>query len=1046
MQRVYRFGAWAAPLVALLFCMPAQAATYTLNGVDRPALCNGNMGSWSGNTYICSWGQPFRVGNGDDVLTTLPQIKILSYSGFNLINSTIGGVGRFIDLEAQGSNFTKLNGSTLYGSIVGQSNNVDLLAGTMVNGSVSVTGTFKSDASTITGNVSANNGIDAVNTVFQGGLTATSALIKLEGGSVAGLVKTDCCTITTSGTVLSAGAQANSGITIEGGVIAGSLVIASQNGTLVNNNIAIKDAVMISGDINAFNVQISNSQIGSSQESIEVIARGNYLDLTDNTVVYGHVEVANTYGEITIEPGSRVIGTCLADTTRNPSVNNNVNGECGGAGDDTVHHYELNYSVQALTCGSLSVAIRACADAACSSTLSNPSTLTLSPSGGWASNPITFTGNTTATLVVRSPGEITLGVGSASPAASNGLMCSTSGCKVRFHDSGFLVDVPDFISGDSVSMTIQAVKADEDDPQKCSPAFDSGTRTLSFWSSYEDPNEEVQVGNQSVSIDGATIGKTSETATPIDITFSQNATARLSSLTYPDAGKMALHVSYSGAGNEEGLSMETMEGQGGFIVTPAQLKVEARTIEGQPVICSDPEGDFDTDDCRAFVAAGDDFSLHVTALNRVGNVTANFRYEKMIVEVVPTDIHPGGGVAVLSPAKYVHGLNNVNTFPSEPKVDEVGVVKIRATAEHYLKDNNQVVGTSDWVGRFFPAWLELGEKPKQNIGCLPPPSETAEEPGFTYQGQPTFLTDKLEVRGFNRSGVPTQNYKGAFWRFTGTLEPAEREGATIYELHQNSAIPVAGHPSAIADRVTPPPVFEATPAEAAFLPSGGYSFSRPATPSALDNFFSLNMVMWNWHDMDGVYFKRDDDQPKDERGFEPTVPMPVVAPIGDSHFLLGRVRSENLIVPHGNSAQAPIVLEHWNGAAWQLDVDNDCTLLAPPTAVSAERVIFPDSGLPDARVDEAEEWNQSYLQITDATGSEPKSEPQGSVWLHHLLRHSNGVSATWLCQRSEGNASLGGVCSYQEGGDAETRSSITFGIYQGPKPLIFRRELYRGMQ
>ncbi len=1077
-------------------CATAEAATYTLNGTDRPALCSGQVGSWSGNTYVCNWGQPFRVAAGDAVVSTRPQIKILSYSGFDFVGSTIGGSGYVIDLEAQGSNETKLSGSILYGSIVGSSNNVRLVGGTTINGSISVTGTFSSNASTITGNVSANNGITAADTIFQGNLTtssggislvggevtndvlvtatnitandtvfrgaltSTNGAINLTGGSVEGLVKTNCCTITTNGSNLSSGAQANSGITIDGGTIAGGLKIVNVNGGFVNNNIVIKNAIMPSGDINAFNVQVSNSQIGTAQTPVEIIARGNYLNLVDNTTVYGHVEVTNTYGTITIEPGSRVVGTCLADTNRNPNVNNNVIGECGGEGETAIHHYELSYSSGALTCQPHEVTIKACTNADCSATYSDgPSRISLSPAG-WNMGSFTFTGSTKGTLAVRREGIVSLGItGNPEPVAEHSLKCRIDGmiydeCPLHFAKSRFLVEISDFISGDSVGVTIQAVEAKKDSPQECSPAFDSGTRTLNFWSNYVEPNGEVQVGNQFVSIiDGPDIGKSPETATSIALTFGPNATTYLNDLTYPDAGEMALHVSYSGTGDEEGLSME---GQGGFIVTPAQLKVEASTVDGQLVSCSDPMGDFDTD-CRKFVAAGEEFSLHVKALSRAGNETANFRHGNVTVEVVPTAVYPNGTGAelpVLTPANYEHGLENTNTFTSKPSVDEVGIVKLKAVAKDYLKADNHVEGTSDWVGRFFPAWLEVGARPSQSIGCPSPSSLTS---NFTYQGQPALLTGGLEVRGFNKNNAQTQNYKGDFWRFTGTLEFEEREGTTIYELHQASATPEAGQLSAIDGRIRPVsedakmPVFIATPSEAAFLPgSDAYSYTRPSTPTELDNPFSLKMVIWNWHDQDGVYFKRDDEQPEDERGFEPDGAVPVEALIGTSEFRLGRIRTQNIIDP--GLGEPPIVvdiplrLEHWEDSGFVLASD-DCT--------SVESVIESvTSNLTSAEVVEQVDFSAESEKVekVQVRVSGPENRLNGSVSIKSLLSVKGATEKPyWLCQA--GIPIQGGVCTYStvvneeglESVEVRADATATFGIYQGPKPLIFRRELYRGM-
>src|SRR5690606_2417368 len=118
--------------------------------------------------------------------------------------------------------------------------------------------------------------------------------------------------------------------------------------------------------------------------------------------------------------------------------------------------------------------------------------------------------------------------------------------------------------------------------------------------------------------------------------------------------------------------------------------------------------------------------------------------------------------------------------------------------------------------------------------------------------------------------------------------------------------------------------------------------------------------------------------------------------IQDSLFLLGRVRSENIRVPLGNIGQAPIMLEQWNGTAWQVATDS-CTTLVEPTD-TPEQLSFPDPGVTAATLDAAG-WNQSLLQVT-ATAP---STPHGSVLLRPLLLDKdNGTNVIWLCrQRSE---------------------------------------------
>lgn len=1065
MQRSYRFGVWIAPLVALLFCMSAQAATYILNGVDRPALCNGNMGSWSGNTYVCGWGQPFRVEGGDEVLTTLPQMKILSYSGFNLVNSTVGGAGRLIDLEAQGSSVTRLSGSTLYGSIVGQSNNVDLLTGTTVNGSVSVTGTFKSDASTVAGNVSANNGITAVNTVFQGNLTATSGGVNLVGGevtnnvlvtsttivadgtvfkgsltntagpinlkngSVAGLVKTNCCTITTSGTDLSAGAQANSGITIEGGVIAGRLVIASQNGTLVNNNIVIKDAVMVSGDINAFNIQISNSQIGSPQESIQVIARGNYLNLTDNTVVYGHVEVANTYGKINIEPGSRVVGTCLADTTRNPNVNNNVNGECGGAGNDTVHHYEFNYAAQALTCSSLSVTIRACVDAACSSTVSAPSTLTLSPSSGWASSPITFTGTTTTTLVVRSPGEVTLGISSASPAASNGLVCSTSGCKARFHDSGFLVSIPNMISSRPQSATIAAVRKD-DTSQACVPAFANVTRTLSFTTSYQNPS----TGTRSITVNG------SSSAAPLS--FNSNGVASVT-VNYDDAGQVALNVSYSGSGgnSDQGLSML---GSGSFIAKPYGLCITPDTNTCSVAGVSS--------NCTVLASAGDPVPIRVKAVGWQGTtvngvqtgevldgealcrgnvVTPNFQLSNIGLSL--SLVEPSEGVVGSNtlPSSYTHVLGEQTTLNGDDGVSfsEVGVFRITAkTSTEYMGmghvggdgtmsgSNANDQNRSRLIGRIVPAYLDVTPNtPLLQPNCV---TDSETQTGFSYQGAAISfaIAPMLSITGKNRANGTTTNYdRGDFWRWqSSNFTHTPEFGSNDDNLHDDARL--SGNPNFTVDTndlQLGDGTRDVTIREQA-LTYVRNLYAPLASDAAFRPYLALRFPLT---DQDGVCYKSADTSAA--AVCEPYVLDNLSFPEANSQIRLGRAVLENANGSELAPLGLPLVIESWQGSYFAKTSDDSCTVF--PGESEPELSNYTDNlNAGETTASMKGVGANRFVELT-APGLGNEGSVRVTPMVPELLRYDWDGSGSF--QNPSGLA--------------------TFGIYKGAKPLIFRREIYR---
>ncbi len=713
-----------------------------------------------------------------------------------------------------------------------------------------------------------------------------------------------------------------------------------------------------------------------------------------------------------------------------------------------VDHYDLSYSPTALTCQTVPVTISAYDSQGNLATV--PSTVTLSPSGAWqGSGALSFIGQGTA-YMRRSPGTYELGISSADPQAINATLCETTNCKITLLASGFVVDVPDFTSGGSAGVTIQAVKADEDDPQKCSPAFDSGTRTLSFWSSYEEPSEEVQVGNRTVSIDGATIGKTSETATPIDITFSQNATARLSSLTYPDAGQMGLHVRYSGVegSTEEDLTMLSLEGEGRFIVTPI-LKVR---IPGAPAC--DPER-FPTQDvnCKAFGAAGDSFGLEISAVNIQGDATPNFRHSSIglsVNEAGDEGYYPrDGDVPIVYPKNYKHDFSNSINFEGEssypvPRVNDVGILKIKVTALDYIEAGNHVTGTSDkWI-RFTPAYLDINQDIWLTPGCS--------VAGYSYQDQPIAFAEgaQLQVIGKNRQGVTTKNYDiGIFWRFGGFSAHRFFSNTGVNAMDRkiqendidSGCLDTNDLASCRAQRLSYESTLAALPdvegdGQRGYSLNGSITYlRRGGSPDADDAPFLAALQLFidreQLIDLDQVSYSRDG-------GLTPADYLSEL--IVGNQVYLGRVRTQNVIapdIPTPPRAEMPLWLEQWDGSAFRPGDDQGCTAFH-----SAPSGIY-KGHLREVAVDRQFSMadQQQGVGIQAATGTEGRFD--GSAVVEHIIESSAGA-AFWLCQR--GDPGLGGICGYvenEEGNSARAAAQVTFGIYKGPQPLIFRREVYR---
>lgn len=242
-------------LLMLLWVTEVSAATYSLIPPNqRPAICSGTQGYWSGNVYVCDWGRPFSVASGDTI-TSNTNIRILSNNGFNLTNVTLGGSSYTIDLEAQGNNETRLTGSTLYGSIYGSSNNVRLQSGAVVRGVVNVTGSFQSANATVGGNVSANNGITAVDSTFYANLTSSNSLINLTRGVVYNNVTVTAQTLTATGTIFNGNIISTRGnVTLTDADVAGN--VSAPSNAITATNTDITGTVTANGNISLTNVEV----------------------------------------------------------------------------------------------------------------------------------------------------------------------------------------------------------------------------------------------------------------------------------------------------------------------------------------------------------------------------------------------------------------------------------------------------------------------------------------------------------------------------------------------------------------------------------------------------------------------------------------------------------------------------------------------------------------------------------------------------------------------------------------------------------------------
>lgn len=441
-----------------------------------------------------------------------------------------------------------------------------------------------------------------------------------------------------------------------------------------------------------------------------------------------------------------------------------------------IDHFQLDHSGQPLTCNPETVTVKACADAACTTLITDPVTATLSltptsASNGWiGGNTVTFSGgSTTVQLRNNTPTAVTIGVSGSTPTTKpfSTTLCkagagtpSAAACTLNFADSGFFFDVPDTYSNQPQTVTIKAVKK-SDVTKLCVPGFASQTKSVKFWSSYITPASNPY--NSQMSINSSTIGASQGAATPLSLVFDAQGQSTIT-VNYPDAGKVQLDARYDGTGSEAGL---VMLGADQFVARPVGLCI------------TPPQGGCAAGDssCPVFKKAGETFQVDIKAMAWesandgdicVGNqTTPNFALPNIALGSTLVAPNPGTN-ATLGTTTYNHvaAANSLNSVSQT--VSEVGVFRMTATPPVNGYFNYTIPSTqSQPVGRFIPADFNLVS------GDIVPACNA-----FSYMGQPFGVM--LDVLARNTTGVQTRNYTGPFAKGEAYLSVAnDKDGKSL---------------------------------------------------------------------------------------------------------------------------------------------------------------------------------------------------------------------------------------------------------------------------
>lgn len=682
-------------------------------------------------------------------------------------------------------------------------------------------------------------------------------------------------------------------------------------------------------------------------------------------------------------------------------------------------HFRMSYSSAALTCNPHAVTIQACADAACSSLYTDSVTTTLSPSGWSGGDTITFSGGSaTASLVKTTPGTVAVGVSVAVPPVTGGAtQCSISGsgysafCNLTYADSGFIVSVPEFISGRGETASIQAVKKD-DASQQCTPAFSNVTKTLDFWSGYNTPSSgtlPVYVGSPA-----SAMGGSSGTASSTSVSFNASGVASVA-VNYFDAGDVELNVNYTGSGADAGLSMT---GNSNFIARPVGMCVRTG---GE---CTNPAGG-DYANCGVFTQAGAEFSLNVSAVAWESDSDSDFCTDNA---ATPNYTSNGGsvqlGVSVVSPSGSgsLDGVVHLEGAPSSTSYiqtsnsqdvsvnqTEVGVFNFSVTPPLYFGSALGTVGNTSLAtfaskptGRFTPDHFDIVINDNGSLATIPGCIA-----GNLYSGQPTtwMVAPEVYISAHSANHDVTQNYTQTGYRklnaasvFAGISAPTSdttKEGtdnnllAVDVNLVEGTLNNRAGHPGEMTY------VFSA---------ADDITYVRSALaevdPFAPELTFDLLATL------------EDSDEVKIDLA-ESFIPSSSGLSVRYGRFWL-----EDIYGPDVVNLIMPLRTEYFDGSGYVVNPLDDCTTWADTNASidSISTVLTSSGSLTDGT-------SGDVGLILEASSVTPGTPDEGDATVTYS-------APTWLQGDYDNNG------SYEN-----PQGAATFGVNRGHERLIYRKEL-----
>ncbi len=461
----------------------------------------------------------------------------------------------------------------------------------------------------------------------------------------------------------------------------------------------------------------------------------------------------------------------------------------------TLDHLEIQHSSGAgLTCASNTLTVKACADAACTSLYTGGVSGTLDATGTPTVNWDGTTGgaagagfvipsgssSVTKDVQVATAGSVVFGINTAtvSPVPPSATTCSFGSpvCTFTADTAGFIFSdsatgsgvytIPTLTSGTAQDTTgalwLRAVKASTADAAVCTPAIISQTVDVDLGYNCDDPNS-CQAGGLG-NINGTAIAAG---GTAVSLTFDVNGSTPITSVRYDDAGQITLTASKTFLPFISGTNVSLSGISTTFVVKPHHFDLSGIQRTALPILVNPAAANALG---SAFVAAGEEFSVTVTAKNALNADTKNFGREIAPESVKLTSTLAAGLGLINNPAlggtfgAFIDGVasaDGVSFLPdgitrSTPFTwHEVGIITLTPSVSDgdYL-GAGVVSGTASGnVGRFFPHHFDTTVIAPMNCAGLVFATACPGN-GLVYEVQP--FTANAYAR--SASGGTTQNY------------------------------------------------------------------------------------------------------------------------------------------------------------------------------------------------------------------------------------------------------------------------------------------------